>query len=79
MQVWTQRKQLLAAGKRPNRVVLSRSAYDIIQAYHRGLGTLPRGVKDYLSRYALFDLPFYLDEGGGCTVGCEEDTTCRRD
>ena len=73
MQVWVQRKQLVASGRRPNRVVISRADYRTIQDYHRGLGVLPEGVEDYISQYSLFGLPFFLDEGGDCRVGCEED------
>lgn len=71
--IWTQKKQLLAAGKRPNRVVISKGDYLTIQAYHRGLGFLPDGVEDYISRYALFELPFFLDDIADCRVTSEED------
>ena len=70
--VWTQKKQLLAAGKRPKGIVISRSDYGTIQEYHRGLGFLPDGVDDYITRYALFDLPFLLDEVNECRVDFEE-------
>lgn len=79
MHVWAQRKQLLASGRRPSRIVISRTDYQTIQEYHRGLGYLPGGVEDYISRYTLFDLPFFLDEGAPCTVGCEEDDPSGRE
>lgn len=71
MHVWTQRQRLLTAGKRPDGIVISRSDYATIQDYHRGLGFLPDGVEDYISKYALFDLPFFLSESGECTVTFE--------
>lgn len=73
--VWTQKKQLLAAGKRPSRIVISKDDYLTIQAYHRGLGFLPDGVEDYISRYDLFDLPFFLGETEECSVASEDDET----
>lgn len=75
LRVWTQKRLLREAGKSPNRIVISKSDYGAIQEYHRRLGFLPPGVEDYISRYALFDLPFFLDEKGECTVVSEEE--CR--
>ncbi len=76
--VWTQKKQMLAAGERPTRIVISKDDYQTIQAYHRGLGFLPDGVEDYISRYALFDLPFFLDETPECRVAGDEPPARRR-
>jgi hypothetical protein len=73
LRVWTQKRQLLAAGKVPIRIVITRDDYAAIQEYHKKLGFLPPGVEDYISRYSLFDLPFFLDEGGDCSVVSEEE------
>lgn len=73
LRVWTQKKRLLAAGKSPVRIVISRNDYTTIQEYHKVIGFLPEGVEDYISRYTLFDLPFFLDETGECNVVSEED------
>ena len=73
MRIWTQRQQLLTDGRRPKRIVISRSDYETIQDYHRGLGFLPDGVEDYISRYTLFDLPFFLSEDREYRVSIEDD------
>jgi len=73
MRAWTQRKELILGGKKPSRVVLSKTSYGLIQEYHRRLGFLPEGVEDYITRYSLFDLPFFLDETEECRVTAERD------
>ena len=77
LQVWTQRKQLILGGKRPSGVVLSKQSYDAIQEYHRGLGFLPEGVEDYITKYTLFELPFFLDENEECRVSIEGEGGAR--
>lgn len=68
LRVWTEAKELKGCGKSPARIVLSKSSYELIQRYHRSLGFLPDGVEDYITRYTLFDLPFFLDESEECRV-----------
>lgn len=65
---WTQRKHLVESGRVPTGVVVSKLGYNTIQSYHRSLGFLPDGVRDYITRYTLFDLPFLIDEGEECRV-----------
>jgi hypothetical protein len=61
--IWRQIRDLHERGLKPDSVVLSPSIYRLIQAYRAGLGDLEEPGKDYLTRYAIFGLPVFIDSG----------------
>jgi len=68
--VYTQKSDLLRSGHRPERIVMSRANYDLLEDYRRRLAPLPPGIPDYITRYTLFNLPIYIENDTECLVKC---------
>ena len=61
--LFSQKRDLIAAGGSPTRVVLSMQNYRTVQRFHASLGELPNPEIDYITRYTIFDLPVFTEEG----------------
>jgi hypothetical protein len=59
-QAYKHKSDLEAQGKKPERIVMTRAQYELVQAWHRSLGDPPPGVRDYVSRHELFGIPIYI-------------------
>ena len=57
------KKTLVEAGTTPRRVVLSMKNYRILQQFHATLGELPNPELDYITRYTVFGLSVFIDDG----------------
>ena len=69
LRLFSQKRDVIAAGKTPSRVVLSMQNYRTVQAFHASLGELPNPEIDYITRYTIFDLPVYTeDDPNSCRV-----------
>ena len=66
--IYKQKAELLKSGAKPEKIVLSRANYDLLEDYRRKLPPLPLGIQDYLTQYTLFDLPIYIDNSFECEV-----------
>ena len=67
--LFSQKRDLIAAGGTPSRVVLSQQNYRTVQRFHASLGELPNPEIDYITRYTVFGLPVFTEEGSdGCRV-----------
>ena len=60
VEIYRQLTERTGSGDDPSVVVLSRRDYDILQRYRDRLGEL--GPGDYLERYRIFDLEFFVDD-----------------
>lgn len=61
--VWKENRERIEAGASPEKVIMSKENYDILQKYSASLGILLGDVEDYITRYSLFGLTIYIDEG----------------
>ena len=61
VEIYRQKRAAIEEGRTPQRVVLNRTQYDVIQAYHARLGEIPEGQSDYIGRYELFDLEICIE------------------
>ena len=61
-QVYKHKTELEAQGKKPERIVLTRAQYELVQAWHLGLGLPPPGLQDYVSRYEIFGIPIFIED-----------------
>lgn len=66
--IYRQRDEMIRSGLKPDRVIMSRDHYDLIQAYRASLGEMPLGKTDYLDRYRVFDLEICIEEVNGPQV-----------
>jgi hypothetical protein len=66
--VYRQKRSLVEGGKAPEKVVMSKANYDILEDYRRKLPPYPLGVPDYITRDSLFGLPIYIDNNHDCDV-----------
>jgi len=67
-EILKQKRALIDAGARPERVVLSMTNYRAIQLFHATLGEAPEIMPDYITRYTIFELPVFIDNDHHCTV-----------
>ncbi|MDR1625894.1 MAG: hypothetical protein LBT33_05075 [Spirochaetia bacterium] len=67
-ELWRQIRALRAAGKKPQSVLLSVEDYRAVQAWHAALGELPDPAQDYISKYAIFSLPVFVENGAAPRV-----------
>ena len=70
--VFHQKSRLAQSGSHANMVIMSRGNYDLIEDYRRKLPPYPPGVPDYLSQYAIFGLPIFIDNTCECEVRGDE-------
>lgn len=61
VEIYRQKRAAIEEGRTPQRVILNRRQYDVIQAYHARLGEIPEGQSDYIGRYELFDLEICIE------------------
>lgn len=67
--ILAQKRELVAAGRRPSRVVLSIRHYRTVQSFHASLGELPDPAIDYITRYTIFGLPVFTEaDPNSCRV-----------
>ena len=66
--VYKRRSEIVREGRRPEKVVLSKANYDLLEDYRRRLPPFPPGIPDYITQYSLFDLPIYVDDSCDCDV-----------
>ncbi|MDR1932540.1 MAG: hypothetical protein LBQ57_06950 [Spirochaetales bacterium] len=67
-ELWRQIQGARAAGKKPEKIILSIENYRTVQAWHAALGELTDPEKDYITRYTIFNLPVFIDPGAGARV-----------
>jgi hypothetical protein len=67
-QVFKRKRELLLAGEKPEKIILSRENYETLEDYRRKLPPYPPGVPDYIGQYSLFDLPIFIDNSYDCDV-----------
>jgi len=72
VEIYRQKTALLREGKTPARVILSRAYYDMLQDYHAKLGELEDSDNDYITKYAIFGIPVYLDNACGYAVESDQ-------
>jgi hypothetical protein len=61
VEIYRQKRAAIDEGRVPQRVILNRTQYDVIQAYHARLGEMPDGQSDYIGRYELFELEICIE------------------
>jgi hypothetical protein len=61
-QAYKYKSEFEAQGKKPERIVMTRAQYELVQAWHQRLGELPPGMQDYISRYELFGIPIFIQD-----------------
>ena len=66
--VYKKKRSLLDGGRSPEKIVMSKANYDILEDYRRRLPPYPPGVPDYITRDSLFGLPIYIDNDHDCDV-----------
>ncbi len=66
--VYKQKRTLIDEGKSPQKVVMSKSNYDMLEDYRRRLPPFPPGVPDYVTQDSLFGLAIYIDNDHECDV-----------
>ena len=66
--IYKQKADLLKAGNRAEKIVMSRTNYDLLEDYRRKLPPFPPGIPDYLTQYTLFGLPIFIDNSYECEV-----------
>lgn len=62
IEIYRQRSELVEAGRRPVRVVMSAEHYQLMQGYRGRLGELASREMDYLDPYRIFDLEICVEE-----------------
>jgi hypothetical protein len=67
-ELWRQIREIQAAGKKPEKIVMPIEKYRLVQIWHALLGELPDPSKDYISKYAIFNLPVFIENGAEITV-----------
>jgi hypothetical protein len=70
-ELWRQIGELRAAGKKPGDIIMSPEDYRGVQAWHAALGELPDPAKDYIAKYAIFNLPVFVENGAVLKVRAE--------
>jgi len=66
--VFKQKRALVEAGRTPEKIVMSKSNYDMLEDYRRKLPPYPPGVPDYMTQDSLFGLTIYIDNDHECEV-----------
>ena len=66
--VFKQKRALMEAGRTPEKVVMSKSNYDMLEDYRRKLPPYPQGIPDYITQDSLFGLAIYIDNDHDCKV-----------
>ncbi len=61
-EVWGQICSIREKGVNPGKIILSLKHYRMIQDYHAVLGEAPEGIDDYIQKYSLFGIPFFIDD-----------------
>lgn len=59
--VWKKRSEMIEAGRKPERLVLSTENYSKLKEYKSRLGELPHPERDYLQEDSLFGIPVFID------------------
>ena len=66
--VFKQKRALMEAGRTPEKVVMSKTNYDMLEDYRRKLPPYPLGIPDYITQDSLFGLAIYIDNDHDCEV-----------
>ena len=66
--VYKQKRELMRAGKKPEKIVLSKINHTTLEDYRRKLPPFPPGVPDYITQYSLFGLQIFIDNEQDCSV-----------
>ncbi len=61
LNVWKRKNEMLEAGTKPTRLVMSAADFEKIREYKTRLGELPNPDMDYLQEEALFGIPVFID------------------
>jgi len=72
VEIYRQRSELIDAGNKPVRVVVSPGHYKVLQAYRGRLGDLDGPVIDYLDPYRVFDLEICVEDIETPVVQCPD-------
>ena len=67
-EIYKQRQEAVRAGKAPRCVVITPDAYDAIQEYRKTLGDLENSSADYMDKYTIFGLEFFIEPDSPCRV-----------
>jgi hypothetical protein len=67
-EVWRQIREIRIKNLEPGRIIMNLKHYRMIQDYHNMLGEVPDGFDDYIQRYSLFGVPFFIDDVKKITV-----------
>jgi hypothetical protein len=73
-ELWRQIRDLREAGKRPAKILMSVEDYRVVQAWHAVLGELSDPARDYISKYAIFNVPVFIESGAPLTVTATDYT-----
>ncbi|MDF1566899.1 MAG: hypothetical protein P1P77_02645 [Spirochaetaceae bacterium] len=67
-EVYRQVKAVRETGREPERIVMSRLEWSMVEDYRRQLGVIQGPVPDYLSEDSLFGLEIWYGDGPGIIV-----------
>jgi hypothetical protein len=67
-EVYRQVKAVRDTGHEPERIVMSRLEWSMVEDYRRKLGVIQGPVPDYLSEDSLFGLEIWYGDGPGIIV-----------
>jgi hypothetical protein len=60
-ELWRQIREMRAAGKTPEKIVMPVEKYRMVQAWHVMLGELSDPSRDYITRHTIFNLPVFIE------------------
>jgi hypothetical protein len=67
-ELWRQLREMRAAGKKPEKIIMSVETYRMVQAWHAVLGELSDPSRDYITRHTIFSLPVFIETGAQTRV-----------
>ena len=62
LNVWKRKNEMIEAGTKPTRLVMSAADFEKIREYIARLGDLPNTNMDYLQQEALSGIPVFVDD-----------------